>query len=136
MPNRGSSSWPSYALRRTLWTVLVRNVVVVPLRTDPGRLRQACLFSRATDTSLCATQNESGGLSAAAAFAQIEEYRRNSERKLQSHLNLSRSADGLIHNAKAAGGGRRVERRTESRETIEKQVLGNVVDRDVEARRV
>ena len=56
--------------------------------------------------------------------------------KPQRHLDLARAANGFVYNSQATRGRRRIKRRTEDREIVEEQVLRDIVDRDVKARRV
>src|ERR1700746_704515 len=59
-----------------------------------------------------------------------------SECELQRHLNLPWSANGLVHDPQATERRGRIEFRTIRREIVEEEVLGNVVDGNVEAGRV
>lgn len=58
------------------------------------------------------------------------------EGKPKRHLDLTRAADGFVDDSQAARGWRRVKRRTVDWEIVEEEVLRDIVDRDVEARRV
>ena len=56
------------------------------------------------------------------------------EGEAERHLNLSRASDRLVHDTQAARCWRGIKIRTVNREIVEKQVLRDVIDGDVEAR--
>src|SRR5258707_798243 len=58
------------------------------------------------------------------------------EGEAERHLNLSRTPNRLVHDTQAARCWRGIQIRTVDREIVEKQVLRDVVDGDVEARRI